>query len=1420
MSKLPLSLLVASAALLTGEIAAATYGPSFYPNDEFFAYNATTLPNFAGQWHLVNTAPTNLSGMADNAHLDVNIRGAWSMGVTGKGVVIGIIDDGIEGDHEDLAANYRADLSKIFSQDESLAGQPQRPIQPDDDHGTAVAGVAAAVGGNKIGVTGAAPFAALAGQRIKLGGDAGADVALTPRDQADAFLWKSGVTENGNYTGEAEIHVKNNSWGMGMPFYNEGTNTFDKTSIEYKAVAQASANNVIILFAAGNERGDVGTNGGTRFLNQAEPVIEVAAFGSDGIYSAYSNYGASIFVTAPSNSTTITYGITTTDRMGSNFGYNTYVNTGTASSPAPDLPNANYTSTFGGTSSATPLVSGIVALGKQVAPTMDVRLAKHALASTARLVDAADKSLLSVNGRGWVTNAAGYHFNSNYGFGLVDATAFVNKVIDSAYVTDRTVARTGTISVEQVIPVASATGLTQKFTISTTLAKQPIETVEFGIKMTGDNTWKDLSISTTSPSGTTTDLLLFNNFLQGLPADFVAGYESEMNAYVPGFDWVFTANAFWGENAAGEWSIFAQNRGVSNITWNNFHVTINMGAMVLERDTAKLHIQENTTVKAHSLNLDHSATLFVVDHGGTFTVTDSFNIYGGTADILGTVNEAAPSNIDVNPDPANAAFFKGGQVNVGAKGTVTVREGATLTASRGVVVDGGTFSSFGTLTIPGGVTVANAGYFHVAQSLDLPGPVSVQNGTFALNSGTAKAPDGTLRASTLTLNGGTISVPKSISAQTGHISGGTLVTEALHFTGSQNTGTEALPNLASATITGGTIRSNTLTATEKIILSGGILDITGRINATQLQLSGGYYSPGGINRLGSSTLSGALSISAQGGLLTDVRMTRQADNSHVFEADILHVQGRVDLGGTLYINRLNNTQINYEDKIPLITSNTGISGTMASSGAIITPTLHLEIQLEEFVAEDGTIVHNGVAYGVPVRNYAFSGLSLTPNQRIVGSMLNTLHNLKEAAEASPGAPPPVLPPVVTPTGPGPVPAPPIDTSTYDPEFDYDAIFQALDSFDQDAQLRHFYDVTMPYNNVVLHQSLQQQVRGQTNAFKSRAREARSAFIQPASLWSNPLFGDAYGFNYSSALSSNPNSSLYSNYRDEAPVTLWLNGGASFAPGRGNAASSSFDSYGYNATIGADYCFSEQFLLGALIGYSGTDTDFQASGIKNEGTSILFGAYAAGHARGFYYNLLLGASTDSYTLKRDVFFANASDLNGRFRGKPNGLTFVESAEIGFEWRSPETLGGNTWAFGPTLSLQYYYGSIDAYTESGPSWQRLTVDKQKLESLTTSLGWRASRIFNFRAATLQPEIHAAWIHEFFDDARDITSAIQVPGAQKFTIHGIKPARDYANIGLNLSVLLSGSLTITGEYDCYFFQKNMDPTHQVSATLRYSF
>lgn len=38
--------------------------------------------------------------------LDMNVAAAWQKGYTGKGVVVSILDDGIQTNHPDLAQNY------------------------------------------------------------------------------------------------------------------------------------------------------------------------------------------------------------------------------------------------------------------------------------------------------------------------------------------------------------------------------------------------------------------------------------------------------------------------------------------------------------------------------------------------------------------------------------------------------------------------------------------------------------------------------------------------------------------------------------------------------------------------------------------------------------------------------------------------------------------------------------------------------------------------------------------------------------------------------------------------------------------------------------------------------------------------------------------------------------------------------------------------------------------------------------------------------------------------------------------------------------------------------------------------------------------------------------------------------------------
>ena len=44
-----------------------------------------------------------------DGHFDMNVQAVWERGYTGKGVVITILDDGIERNHTDLVTNYVSD---------------------------------------------------------------------------------------------------------------------------------------------------------------------------------------------------------------------------------------------------------------------------------------------------------------------------------------------------------------------------------------------------------------------------------------------------------------------------------------------------------------------------------------------------------------------------------------------------------------------------------------------------------------------------------------------------------------------------------------------------------------------------------------------------------------------------------------------------------------------------------------------------------------------------------------------------------------------------------------------------------------------------------------------------------------------------------------------------------------------------------------------------------------------------------------------------------------------------------------------------------------------------------------------------------------------------------------------------------------
>jgi len=463
------------------------------PNDPFFGQ----------QWHLRNTGQGNGTPGAD-----ANVLEAWDT-TKGNGVTLAIIDDCLEVAHPDLDANTPSIAS---GQHHNFNNGPSNDPSPDnsngDAHGTSVGGVAAARQNNNLGVSGAAPETKLLGLRLIAGPSSDAD-------EAAAFLWQPGIT----------VHATNNSWG---PY--DGSGVYGPGVLARQALVDAAEQGrgglgTITIFAAGNGKG-VDDNSNYDGYANARHVIAVGAVDNTGKSSYYSEPGANILVCAPSNGGSL--GIFTTDVTGSG-GYN----------PGAGQPsNKDYTNSFGGTSSASPLTAGVVSLVLSANPLLGWRDVHEIMATTARKNHASSSD--------WIENEAGFKFHHNYGGGMVDASAAVRRAMTwNNLPSEEEVTRTATITGgSESIPEVTNSMLTKNFDFSTSNNIR-VEHVEVTLDIR-HNRRSDLDIRIVSPGGTTSRLA----------EKHVATYYDFDHDYT-GLNggWTFTSTHHWGENSQGTWQV-------------------------------------------------------------------------------------------------------------------------------------------------------------------------------------------------------------------------------------------------------------------------------------------------------------------------------------------------------------------------------------------------------------------------------------------------------------------------------------------------------------------------------------------------------------------------------------------------------------------------------------------------------------------------------------------------------------------------------------------------------------------------------------------------------------------------------------------------------------------------------------------------
>ncbi|MBU38786.1 MAG: hypothetical protein CMA59_04625 [Euryarchaeota archaeon] len=447
------------------------FSPRFEPND----------PYFDDQWHLNNSGQT--SGVAGE---DANVMGVWDS-FNGSGVVISVIDDGVEHSHPDLTDNYVSSHSYDWCGDD-----PDPDPNSSDGHGTAVAGVAAGTGNNSIGVTGAAFGASIAGHRLIACG-------FSDSTSADALSYHNGG-----------IDIYSNSWG---PFDSgnilDGPGPITVAAIEDSIYNGRSGLGNIYTWAAGNGL-DADDNSNYDGYSNSRYSIAVAAITHYGEQSWYSEPGANILVTAHSNGGSPTYeGITTTDITG-NGGYD----------------GGDVTHDFGGTSSATPLVSGVIALVLEANPDLTWRDVQNILVHSSRKNDANDSS--------WSLNGAGHDVSHKFGFGAVDAGAAVSLAQNWSSSGEESNATFGPYTPN--IEIDNGPSTWTEFNLSVPIDLR-LESIDIVVDITHDARG-ELDIVLQSPSG-------HESWLAEEHTDNNADYSN----------WRFGTVQHWDESSQGDWTL-------------------------------------------------------------------------------------------------------------------------------------------------------------------------------------------------------------------------------------------------------------------------------------------------------------------------------------------------------------------------------------------------------------------------------------------------------------------------------------------------------------------------------------------------------------------------------------------------------------------------------------------------------------------------------------------------------------------------------------------------------------------------------------------------------------------------------------------------------------------------------------------------
>ncbi len=243
------------------------------------------------------------------------------------------------------------------------------------------------------------------------------------------------------------------------------------------------------------------------------------------------------------------------------------------------------------------------------------------------------------------------------------------------------------------------------------------------------------------------------------------------------------------------------------------------------------------------------------------------------------------------------------------------------------------------------------------------------------------------------------------------------------------------------------------------------------------------------------------------------------------------------------------------------------------------------------------------------------------------------------------------------------------------------------------------------------------------------------------------------------------------------------------------------------SLGLDYKFTDNLLIGITGGLSNSDVDYSLSGSTSKISATHIGVYGSSYTNGLSLDSILTLSSLQYETERTI-----SVVNEKVEGDFEGQALSGYIEARYDW-----LYDVSWFVQPLASAQFSYLNLDSYTETG-GVSSLSFSEQTFKSFKGSIGLRARNNFYEdaagRFATL--ELRGRVIHEFGDTQSNVDASFANNPGTAFKVGDSDIAKDTLVLGFGISAKPSYRTSLMFDYD---LSMNSDDTaHVISAALEY--